>query len=317
MASPAVTVVVVPRERFSHAERSLESIYRNTDYPFDLIYVDGRSPDPVRQYLQRASTAHKFRLVRYDEFLSPNRARNIGLALVNPSTTYVVFIDNDAEVERGWLTELVACAEDTGAWAVSPVYLEGVPRDQRIHMAGGYAEITERAGLRSFAEDHLHNWEHYPEVRRSLKRDSTGFFEFHCVLLRLSALEQLGALDEELLSNHEHLDLSLAIRQAGGMICLAPEARITYVHGLLDDYDLQYALLRWSDDWNRRSTLRFADKWRLNGDPAWVDESVEWGRRHLEHLKRSRRSARTILKHHAATNILTRRAYAMLRSVFQ
>lgn len=44
MATPSVTIVVVPREQFSKAEASLESIYATTPPPFDLVYVDGNSP---------------------------------------------------------------------------------------------------------------------------------------------------------------------------------------------------------------------------------------------------------------------------------
>lgn len=39
-----VSLVVVPRERFSSTRESLESIYANTDLRFELIYVDARSP---------------------------------------------------------------------------------------------------------------------------------------------------------------------------------------------------------------------------------------------------------------------------------
>jgi len=40
---PQVTIVVVPRERFSLAARSLQSIYEQSDVPFRLVYVDGGS----------------------------------------------------------------------------------------------------------------------------------------------------------------------------------------------------------------------------------------------------------------------------------
>ena len=41
---PRVTVVVSPRERFNYTEQSLNSIYKNTEIPFELIYIDGNSP---------------------------------------------------------------------------------------------------------------------------------------------------------------------------------------------------------------------------------------------------------------------------------
>ncbi|MBC7862991.1 MAG: TauD/TfdA family dioxygenase, partial [Bacteroidia bacterium] len=36
----------------SYTQQSLESIYKHIDLPFSLVYVDGRSPTPTRQYLQ-------------------------------------------------------------------------------------------------------------------------------------------------------------------------------------------------------------------------------------------------------------------------
>jgi GT2 family glycosyltransferase len=316
-AGAAVTLVVVPRERFSHARRSLESVYRHTRRPFSLVYVDGNSPPRVQRYLRQASLDRGFSLVRRDRFLSPNEARNLGLEHVDPASKYVVFLDNDVEVEPGWLDALVACAEETGAWAVAPVYFEGRPADRVIHMAGGTAGFTGGDGSRAFHEDHLHSLRRYPDVADRLERGETGFFEFHCVLLPLAVLRRLGPLDEGFLSNHEHLDLSLLIRQAGGAVYLAPGARVTYVHGLLDAHDLEYASLRWSDDWNRRSMRRFVEKWSIDETSAWPAAAIEWGRRHREHLMRMRRSLRVALKRFAASSLLTRRAYSTLRAAMR
>src|SRR4029453_17387708 len=106
----------------------------------------------------------------------------------------------------------------------------------------------------------------YEEVSASLQMSETGFFEFHCVLLPLEVLKRLGPLDERYPSNHEHLDLSLLIRQAGGTICLAPASRVTYRDGLLDKWDIEYAMFRWSDDAIRRSTRHFLEKWNIDED---------------------------------------------------
>ncbi|HEY9300605.1 MAG TPA: glycosyltransferase family A protein, partial [Phormidium sp.] len=96
MAEPQVTIVVSPRERFSCARESLESIYQFTDTPFKLVYVDGNSPAKEQRYLQEQAQAKGFELIRTDYYLSPNHARNIGLTHVN--TKYLVFIDNDVIV---------------------------------------------------------------------------------------------------------------------------------------------------------------------------------------------------------------------------
>jgi hypothetical protein len=80
MADPQVTIVVVPRERFSCARESLESIYQYTQTSFNLVYVDGNSPVKVKRYLQAQAQEKNFQLIRTDYYLSPNQARNIGLA---------------------------------------------------------------------------------------------------------------------------------------------------------------------------------------------------------------------------------------------
>ncbi len=55
MSDPQVTIVVVPRERFSHSERSLANIYEHTTYPFKLTYVSAGAPGLIRRHLERES----------------------------------------------------------------------------------------------------------------------------------------------------------------------------------------------------------------------------------------------------------------------
>lgn len=109
MTQPKVTIVVGPRERFSYTQASLDSIYANTDYPFELIFVDVCSPAKIQAYLQKKSQEKSFTIIKTDHYISPNQARNVGLrqVLEQNESDYVVFIENDVIVKRGWLTKLV------------------------------------------------------------------------------------------------------------------------------------------------------------------------------------------------------------------
>ena len=64
MGLPAVTVIVVPRERFSSVPRSLECVYRDTNVPFNLVYVDGGSPEKTKRYLEAEARSRGFQLIR-------------------------------------------------------------------------------------------------------------------------------------------------------------------------------------------------------------------------------------------------------------
>jgi GT2 family glycosyltransferase len=273
------TVVVVPRERWSFAGRSLASLLAHTARPYELVYVDGGAPAPVRRAIAAEADRHGFRVVRSDDLLSPNRARNLGARLV--TTEYTVFIDNDDVVEPGWLARLVACADETGAWIVGPLYCIGWPPGRRVHMAGGVAHIEEDARGRSLADDHLHCDAARAALAPTLRRGPCEQVEFHCMLVRTDALARLGPLDEELLSLAEHTDLCMLARAAGGTVWFEPSAVVTYVPTKwLEPSDAPFYRRRWSDDWNRRSVERFAAKWRLRADDPWRERLLEWAAVH-------------------------------------
>ena len=225
---PLVTVVVSPRECFSYARDSLASVFAHTQSPFSLVYVDGGSPRALKQHLEARAREAGFRLIRTEHYLSPNRARNLGLRHV--TTKYVVFIDNDVIVTPRWLSALVECAEATGATIVSPLICEGEPAHTIVHCAGGECGVREEArgdGVRRLLIDQIHD-QGRPVAELAGPPRPTGLAEFHCMLVRMEFLQQLGGLDEALLNTKEHIDLCMSATQAGGTIFLEPRALVTY-----------------------------------------------------------------------------------------
>jgi len=265
MKQDLVTVVVVPRERFSATRPALERMYAVTASPFPLVYVDGGSPRHIREYLEAQAKERGFKLIRTDYYLAPNEARNLAARAVG--TKYVVFIDNDVLVTPGWLDALVTCAEETGAWAVGPVYCIGPPELETIHMAAGTCHVIEEAGRRRLVDRHREVGKRWTDVRDSLRREPAQMVEYHCVLLRMEALERVGPLDEALLSDREHHDLCMLIEQAGGTIYFEPASVVTWMAPPpLAWSDLPFFLRRWSESWNRSSLEHFDRKWKLDED---------------------------------------------------
>lgn len=280
MSEPLITIVVVARERFSFAQRALETLYECTPAPFKLVYVDGGSPSHVRRYLETQARARGFTLIRCHYYLSPNEARNIGAR--EADTKYVVFIDNDVAVSPGWLDALVRCAEETDAWVVAPVYLIGKPEDGFVHAAGGRVGIREVDGRRYVYETERFKTRKLEDVRPELKRESLGHTEFHCFLVRRSALERLGPFDEGILSSREQLDFCLSVHQAGGEIYFEPDAVVTYcLQPPFAGSDLPYFLVRWSKAWSRASLDHLRKKWGLaDDDPHLIEMVGPWLQEH-------------------------------------
>lgn len=287
MRSLDASIVITARERFSHSQRSLENLVAQTPDDVPLIYVCAGAPPHIQGYLEQQSSKRPFHLITRPQFLSPNQARNLGLQKVH--TKYVVFLDNDTLVTHGWLEALVKCANDTQASIVAPLYLIGELQDQIIHMAGGTIDVMQTNDERIMIEEHRFADTHMSKLDEPLDRESCDYIEFHCVLVRNDLFDEIGALDEDLLSVHEHIDISLAAQLAGGSIIMEPKSVISYVAPPpCEWWDLPFFLLRWSDQWTRHSVEHFKNKWRFSrllysGDePDGIGEDtiIGWGRGH-------------------------------------
>jgi GT2 family glycosyltransferase len=276
---PAVTIVVVPRERFSYSRTSLESLYANTHLPFRLIYVDGGSPARIKNYLGRQAKEKGFQLIRTEHYVSPNQARNIGLRWAD--TKYIVFLDNDVEVAPGWLSALLQCAEETNASLVGPLYCIGQPVHQVIHMAGGEASIRETQGRRHLCETMRFMDQRVNDVLPEMRREACELIEFHCMLVRREIFRELGSLDEALLGTREHVDFCLTVREAGGTVWFEPNAVVSHVLAASFAWsDIPYYLLRWSDAWVQASLRHFEQKW--NVDVGAGQYTSSWLRPHRQ-----------------------------------
>jgi hypothetical protein len=245
----------------------------------------------VRDELRRLASRHGFTLVREERYLSPNAARNLGSAHVH--TPYVVFMDNDVLVTPGWLGSLRETAEETGAWAVGPLYFEGDPADEIIHMAGGDLSFDGDFGRRAITTVHRH--QHLklgdaPDVRR----EACDYVEFHCVLLRTDAIRAMEGFDERYKATREHLDLCLKIKDKGGEVWFEPASRVTYLSPPpVPLSDVPYFLLRWSDAWSLDSLRTFCDVYGV--DRSYLERVAVMRRRRMAALSPVLAGARKLL----------------------
>lgn len=284
---PSVTIVVTPRERFGVALEAFESIVELTDEPIDLIYVDAGSPAHIATRISDMCAKSGFQYCRLDHFLSPNQARNFGYR--KAQTPYIAFLDNDVIVSNGWLNSLLNRAKESGADVVVPLTCQKRPLHTEIHQAGGRITEDVQAFLngppeqRRLVDEHILQGQKVAEV--DLMAGETQCCEFHCVLVRKTALDRTGGLDEELLATKEHLDFSLGVWKAGGKIVFEPESIVTYLFpdrkSPLTSEDWAFFTLRWSPLWLVKSQEHFQKKWELVADPFFEQrkDGLTWRHR--------------------------------------
>jgi len=275
MTTGSPAVVVTQRERFEPSAESLRNLLATVPDATQIVYVDAGSPPSVAHELAQIAAEHDVLLLRSDQFLAPNTARN--LALPHVSANAVAFVDNDMLFEPGWLDQLAACAEATGAWLVSPLIVQQGKHGLAWHMAGGECEIVDDGGRRRFSEDH-HLMGHDFDGVGDRERQRTGFVEFHCVLVARDALDACFPLHEELRSTRDHCDVTLDAATRGGEVWLEPSVIVTQMlmPDRLSAADRRYYRLRWSDAWNRRSLERFREKWDLDPTDPLEAHDLVW-----------------------------------------
>ncbi|MEO0394950.1 MAG: glycosyltransferase [Cyanobacteria bacterium P01_A01_bin.137] len=236
--------MVSPQEHFGGTQQSLDSIYKHTKVPFELVYVDAGSPNHVQKYLAQAAAREDFTLVRTDHFLAPNQARNLGLSQV--TTDYVVFVTNDIHVSTGWLEPLWQCAQETDAAVVCP--LTSVGQSQSIHLASDKTRIAiDIQNEQSFADR------------------ACGLGDLSCLLVKRDTFKQIGYFDPRLLGAQAGLDFCFNIDRIDGQIFCETTSVVTHVPQKPNHWsDWAYFMLRWSDAWGLESLTHFSKKWDID-----------------------------------------------------
>ena len=280
MSLPSVAIVVIQRERYSPTMTCLSRLMSATSYPFHLIYVDGNSPKPTHQYLQRMAKRHlNLKLIRLERHLRVNEARNFALAML-PEVDYVVFLDNDILVEPGWLEQLISCAEKKQADVVTPLILEGNGHGvaQRIHIAGLKMSLTQKTnGRQKFSQSQLLCRQ--PVPKHPLHRKGVDGVEAHCFLVRTAILKAIK-FDPLVDEPFSYIDLSLQLKEQERRVLLEPAAQVTFLNPQLDPSftptDLALYQFRWSDR-SLKETMRYLErKWNLCPHRSGLNEICRW-----------------------------------------
>lgn len=306
MSAPRVTVAVTQRESFGHTKRSLDSLYATADAPFDLIYFDAGSPPAVQRLIDDESRRRGFTVRRYPSIIGPNATHNLALAAID--SEFIAFVDNDVIFKPGWLRQLLACADETGADFVGPLIFMVHPPFRIVHFAGGDISVEQTATGRKYRETFPLAGRRIDRVAIPLTRARTGKVEFHCVLARRSIFERIGPFDEAITSACEHVDTSLLVQQHGGTMMFEPAAQVSYLSPKLFPFDIRslpFYFNRWSRSNNRSSIDHLRRKWQIPADDYLTEESYYWAtdRRwlmfrflHLRFMLRALRKLRRIAR---------------------
>jgi GT2 family glycosyltransferase len=181
---PRASIIVVTFNNLKLNRLCLESIYARTEWPdFEVIVIDNDSTDGTPEYLREAETSFpNLRVILNDSNLGFAAANNIGLD--QATGDYLVLLNNDTVVTRGWISALI----------------RHLNFDQTIGLIG---PVTNTVGNEAKVEVGYSKLEDMPAWAADFVRQHDGqvflipMLAMFCVAMRREVFETVGSLDEQ------------------------------------------------------------------------------------------------------------------------
>ena len=210
--------------------RCLLSLRSTRRVRFETVVVDNASTDGSVEAVR--GEFPEIRIVRSERNLGFAGGCNLGIR--SSAAPYVALLNNDATVTPDWLRLLAEAMDgDSGLAAVQPklISIRDPGRFDYCGAAGGEIDIFGYPFARGRIFDSIEPDEGQYDVPKSIFW-ATGA----ATLLRRSALEKTGLLDETFFAHMEEIDLNWRMLRAGYRIGSVPRAVVYHqTGGTLDD----------------------------------------------------------------------------------
>jgi N-acetylglucosaminyl-diphospho-decaprenol L-rhamnosyltransferase len=223
--APDMSIVLVCWNNMAYLDPCLKSLYEGRlKSSFDILVVDNGSTDGSQQMLSEKYP--EVRLIQNKSNVGLAKASNQGIEATNGR--YVLLLNNDTIVNGpslDMLVEFLHVHPEAGAVGGKLLNPDG-------SFQSGYASFS------TLMEEFLNVtligrmiWDGYPSHGDSKEIKETGWLSSACLLLRRSALDQIGLLDESYFIYGDEADLQYRLNKAGWKVYSVPSSTIIHFGG--------------------------------------------------------------------------------------
>jgi len=222
-----LSIVIISWNTADLLAQCLASIYTcPPDNDFEVLVVDNASTDDTVQIVRQ----------QYPQVKLLENKKNVGFATANNQAVrhstgrYVLLLNPDTKVKPGALKKLVEFIDTTPqAGAVGARILNP---DESLQTSCYPAPTLAREFWRLFHLDALWPYGSYHMSGWQIDRPrEVDVLLGACLLLRKSALDQVGLLDENYFIYSEEVDLCYRLRKAGWPLYWVPQAQVIHYGG--------------------------------------------------------------------------------------
>jgi GT2 family glycosyltransferase/glycosyltransferase involved in cell wall biosynthesis/tetratricopeptide (TPR) repeat protein len=215
---PWVSVIILTYNNWELTEPCLFSVRTLSDYSrLEIIVVDNASNDETRQKLAAiAEQDRRVKIILNDRNLGFAAGNNVGLRAARGE--YVILLNNDTFVTRGWVRDLIRPMQIDGRIGLVGPLTNRIGNEQRVAIS--YNDMEEMAATaRRLVRGRL---------RQTLAVPVVAFF---CVALRRAMIDELGPLDEAYgIGFFEDDDYCMQAARANWKIVIADDVFVHHHH---------------------------------------------------------------------------------------
>lgn len=221
-AEPTVSIIIPVLDRVDLTRRCLEQLQANTPGGWaEVIVVDNGSTDGTAEFLAAEKAAGRLVLVRNPRNHGFARACNQGACAA--TGRHLLFLNNDTEVQPGWLEPMIRLLE--GDPRIAAVGSKLLYPDGTIQHAGvALGELPGRDPLLA-----VHTYHRAPaDLPAANERRIYQALTAACLLVRRADFEAVLGFDEEFWNGYEDVDLCLRLQDRGGLMVYEPASVVVH-----------------------------------------------------------------------------------------
>lgn len=223
----SITIILLNYNGLKFTPKCIETLYKNTDYPFKLIVVDNQSTDGSQDWLKFAQRSYPHITVVFCGQLNEGFADGVNIGLthlkaqdkISERSPYVLLLNNDTIfLQKNWLSLMVEALEkDFSNGIVSPKLL--YPNGSIQYAGASFTPDLQPYHFGRFKKADSFN------VEREIP-----WATFACALIRRELLKD-GLDPAYKLGTFEDVDFCTKARFNGYKIIYAPQSQVYHYEG--------------------------------------------------------------------------------------
>ena len=242
---PVVSIVIPVYNQFGYTYNCLKSIKNNSSHvSYEIIIADDCSTDDVKrldEIIHGANIIHNAENLRF--------LMNCNNAAAQARGRYILFLNNDTQVQEGWLSSLVELMESDGRIGMAGSKL--VYPDGSLQEAGGILWRDASAwnyGNRADADRPEYNY-----VK------DVDYISGAAIMIKTSLWKEIGGFDERYAPAYcEDSDLAFEVRKHGFRVVYQPKSVVVHFEGVSNGTNINAGIKKYQVE----NTRKFYEKWR-------------------------------------------------------